>query len=135
MRRTRLLSVRQHLSRGLGAALPLACALLLLAGTFEWHGDAAAHLPVPVSTAAAGDGPVFACVDGHGNRSHVERAHAVEREHCAACLHRTQRVGDATAAPAAIAHGDSADRPWAPRRAPLLSPVLDRAPSRGPPAV
>lgn len=133
MRRLRVLSLRQFLSSGSGAVLPLACALLLLGAAVEWHGDAAAHLPVPAA-AEAGDGTVYACADGHGSRSHAERAHAVEREHCAACLHRSQRHAHAAAGPA-VAERNGVAGPLAPTRgAPALPPVLDRAPSRGPPA-
>lgn len=113
--------------------MPWVCALVLLAGSFEWHGSPAAHLPVPASSLA--DAPLYTCAGGHPRRAHTEPAHAVDRERCAACLHRNQRLGDAVAGLAPAGRADLPSPLPVVRPAALRAVVLDRAPSRGPPAV
>lgn len=111
------------------ALLPLLVLLGVAGGALELHPAGAEHrLPSdPGST-------VFACEDGHGAATHVEAPRTVERESCAACLHRLQNQGrfDAVAAHRDRAPARQVSQLPLPRRA--TGPVLDRAPSRGPPA-
>lgn len=112
--------------------------LALLGGSLELHRDAASHLPFPAPAAAtvaadAGDGTVYACPAEHGPASHFERARPVERHDCAACLHRLQTRGGELSAFAVAAVDAGAGHAWAGFTPGPAAPVLDRAPSRGPP--
>jgi hypothetical protein len=113
--------------------------LALLGGSLELHRDAAGHLAFPAPAAAtvaagAGDDTVYACPAEHGAASHFERARPVERHDCAACLHRLQTRGGELSAFAVVAADACAGHARAGLTPGPAAPVLDRAPSRGPPA-
>ena len=111
------------------ALLPL-LALLLVAGTsLELHPAGAEHR-LPSDRGST----VFACQDGHGAANHVEAPRPVERESCAACLHRLQNQGRHAAVPALWDGVATAPIPSLPLSRRASGPVRDRAPSRGPPA-
>lgn len=112
-------------------ALTWLLVLALLGGALEIHVEAGHAGP---AAALEGGGEVFVCADGHAPGTHVERARPEEHDGCAACLHRLQVHGGDLVRLAL--HGDGGDGSAAvePRPAALPTPVLDHAPSRGPPA-
>jgi hypothetical protein len=117
----------------LAVATALLAILALVAGAVGFHADGADHAVAPTA-AAAGATTVQACAGDHAPREHYERQRPVERDACAACLHRLLHQADHGPDATPTAHAVVAAAPPAPRFE-LRQVPLDRSPSRGPPAV